>query len=218
MCVHITRINRPVVRHRPSQAVFAMESEQGSRHPDLKGIGIAQEGLQEDRLRPKHRPLPSSQDITLGRIGSVKGKRNIVDMDDDSSFQSGEDLKIEIRHVAVDPYDMSRVDKENVTGLQFLEERNVCVLDLLRDNLDSRYGVQLLRGERIDALDVQTGSQLNTEMTSAPSRWPRVSLRARASSLRLPLRKSSHKGFGVIAFSREFTFRLPSKWLPNLFL
>src|ERR1700691_3616430 len=64
----------------------------------------------------------------------VLGRKYVMDMDDNSAGKSRQDLQIFEQHIALRPYNMGRIDKQNVVTLKLRKQSYVDVLNPLADD------------------------------------------------------------------------------------
>ena len=150
--VVVGRHHRPVAGHGPRQPRLVVVAEDRRREQDLELPVERQERLEQHRLGPDHRPLGADH-VLLGRVGHVVGEVDVVAVDHDPRAQPGQQLEIEVGHVAVDLDHVGRVDEQHVAGLEPPELVRVDVLDLPAEHLDAGQAGHPVAGVGVDAGD-----------------------------------------------------------------
>src|SRR6266851_7938486 len=97
---------------------FIFKPNEWERETDLELGIVAEKSLKQHGLGPKNRPL-AIEYPGLGWERGVKGKRDVVNVDDDASAQPRQDLEEEIGDVAVDLQRVRRIDKQHITRAQY---------------------------------------------------------------------------------------------------
>ena len=89
----------------------------------------------------------------LWRIGNIVGKWHVMNLYHDSDIQSRRYLQVQKWYVPIYSENMTGVDEQNIVALKTIEDRDVDVLHLCLDNLNSRNSEQLVVRIRLNTND-----------------------------------------------------------------